>query len=91
MTIEQIMAVIVAAAPSITAIIGCIVTFFKNKTTCNNVINKFEAMRQEFFNTKQYDELKSQLTLAHQENRELKKKINQLLTKIDHIGREDEE
>lgn len=59
MTFEQIMAVIVASAPSITAIIGCIVTFFKNKATCNNVVNKFEAMRQEVFNTKQYDELKS--------------------------------
>ena len=95
MTVEQIMAIIVAAAPSITAIIGIIFAVIKgiksNKTTSKDVIDKFEEVRQEIFNTKEYSDLKNQLTLAHQENRELKKKINELLTSIDKIQRKEDE
>ena len=94
MTVEQIMAIIVAAAPSITAIIGIIFAVIKgiksNKTTSKDVIDKFEEVRQEIFNTKEYSDLKNQLTLAHQENRELKKKINELLTSIDKIQRKED-
>lgn len=95
MTVEQIMAIIVAAAPSITAIIGIIFAVIKgiksNKTTSKDVIDKFEEVRQEIFNAKEYSDLKNQLLIAHQENRELKKKINELLTKIDRIDRSKEE
>lgn len=95
MTFEQIMAVIVAAAPSITAIVGIVAAVLKgiksNKATSQDVIDKFEEVRQEIFNTKEYSDLKNQLTLAHQENRELKKKLNELLTKIDKIDRSKEE
>lgn len=91
MTFEQIMISIVAAAPSLTSIIGIIVAVLKgvktSKTTSADVINKFEEVRQEIFNTKEYSELKNQLIIAHQENYELKKKLNELLTKIDHIQR----
>lgn len=95
MTFEQIMAIVVAAAPSITAIVGVVVSVLKsiknNKDTSTEVINKFEEVRQEIFNTKEYSELKDQLLLAHQENYELKKKLNELLTKIDHIQRKEDE
>lgn len=95
MTFEQIMAIVVAAAPSLTAIIGIVAAVVKgiksNKTTSKDVIDKFEEVRQEIFNTKEYSELKDQLKLAHQENYELKKKINELLTKIDHIQRKEDE
>lgn len=94
MTLEQIISIVVAAAPSLTAIIGCIVTFVKNRTNCNSVVDKFEELREEVFSTKQYDELKNQLLVAHQENRKLKVKLDELLTKIDRIQRinsEDEE
>lgn len=91
MTFEQIMISIVAAAPSLTSIIGIIFAVLKgvktSKTTSTDVINKFEEVRQEIFNTKEYSELKNQLIIAHQENYELKKKLNELLTKIDHIQR----
>lgn len=90
MTFEQIMSVVVAAAPAITAIIGCVVTFLKNKTTCQSVVNKFEEVRQEIFNTKEYSDLKDQLKIVNQENYELKKKLNELLTKIDKIDRSKE-
>lgn len=95
MTFEQIMTIVVAAAPSITAIVGIVAAVLKaiksNKATSQDVINKFEEVRQEIFNTKEYSELKDQLNIAHQENRELKKKLNELLTKIDKIDRSKEE
>lgn len=92
--LETIYAVIMAAAPALTSIIGIIFAVVKgiktSKTTSTDVINKFEEVRQEIFNTKEYSELKDQLKLAHQENYELKKKLNELLTKIDHIQRNEE-
>lgn len=95
MTIEQIYALIVAAAPALTAIIGIIFAVVKgiktSKSTSKDVIDKFEEVRQEVFNTKEYSELKDQLKIAHQENYELKKKLNELLTKIDRIQRKEGE
>lgn len=92
--LETIYAVIIAAAPALTAIIGIIFAVIKgiktSKTTSADVIDKFEEVRQEIFNTKEYSELKTQLMIAHQENYELKKKLNELLTKIDHIHRNEE-
>lgn len=92
--LETIYAIIMAAAPALTSIIGIIFAVVKgiktSKTTSTDVINKFEEVRQEIFNTKEYSELKDQLKLAHQENYELKKKLNELLTKIDHIQRNEE-
>lgn len=91
MTFEQIMTIIVAAAPSLTAIIGVIAAVIKNKAITSKVVDKFEEVRQEIFNTKEYSDLKNQLLVAHQENRELKKKLNELLTKIDRIDRSKED
>lgn len=92
--LETIYAIIMAATPALTSIIGIIFAVVKgiktSKTTSTDVINKFEEVRQEIFNTKEYSELKDQLKLAHQENYELKKKLNELLTKIDHIQRNEE-
>lgn len=92
--LETIYAIIMAAAPALTSIIGIIFAVVKgiktSKTTSTDVINKFEEVRQEIFNTKEYSELKDQLMIAHQENYELKKKLNELLTKIDHIQRNEE-
>lgn len=94
MTMEQIYAIIVAAAPALTAIIGIIFAVVKgiktSKTTSQEVIDKFEEVRQEIFNTKEYTDLKNQLKLVQAENCELKKKLNLLLTKIDKIDRSKE-
>lgn len=95
MTMEYLMTIIVAAAPSITAIIGIVFAIIKgiksNKDTSKAVIDKFEEVRQEIFNTKEYSELKDQLKIAHQENIQIKKKLNELLTKLDRIDRSKEE
>lgn len=89
--IENIYLIILAAAPALTAIIGIITAVLKmikeGKNTNKEIINKFEEVRQEIFNTKEYSDLKDQLAIVHQENAELKKTINELLTKIDHVAR----
>lgn len=94
MTIETIYAAILSAAPAIASIIGIITALIKMKSAqtqnFGEMIESFETLKAEVQESKQYEELKRQLVTAHQENRELKKKINELLTKIDHIRREDD-
>lgn len=91
MTLENLYLIVVAAAPSITAIIGVIAAVVKmikaGKSTNKEVIDKFEEVRQEIFNTKEYEDIKDQLAIAHQENAELRKLLYELLTKIDRISR----
>lgn len=91
MTLDQILEIAVAAGPAIAAIIGSIVSHVKTvrKTTDNTdrVVKKFEEVRQEIFNTKEYTDLKDQLARVYQENIDLKRTINELLTKIDKVAR----
>lgn len=98
--IETIYAIILAAAPALTAVIGIIasVVKIKNNNKESNIalshkidesIESFEMVRREVMNTKEYESLKAQLAIAHQENIELKKQLNELLTKIDGIARKE--
>lgn len=82
--IETVILALIAAAPAITAIAGIVIAVTK-------LVKAFNDLKKEVVNTKQFDELKTELNAAHQENRELKKKLNQLLTKIDHIQRKEDE
>lgn len=95
MEFETIYAAILAAAPAITSIIGIIVAVVKMKSNqdskLNEVMEKFELLETEVKSSKEYVDLKAQLLVAHQENRELRKKLNEFLTKIDHIRRIDNE
>ena len=92
---ETIIMAIMAAAPAITAIAGIIAAVIKlvrhGKITNAQVIEEFHTLEKKVLDTKEYEALKDELLLAHQENRELKKKINELLTKIDHISRGEED
>lgn len=92
MTLDQLYVLIMAAAPALTTILGVVLAVIKiiksTKNTNKEVLDKFEEVRQEIFNTKEYEDLKAQLLVAHQENIALKKTINELLTKIDHISRD---
>ena len=94
LTLETIITVIAATAPSLTAIIGIIISVIKmireSKVSNQQVIDKFEETRQAVMDSKQYDELKVQLEISHAENRKLKKKLDELLTKIDRVVREEE-
>lgn len=90
--IETITMAILAAAPALTAIIGIIAAVIKlinsGKNTNGQLLTKFEEVRTEVMNTKEYESLKEELKIAHQENRELKKKMNELLTKMDRVTRD---
>ena len=94
MTLEMIYAAILSAAPAIASIVGCITALIKMKSSQDKsfgeLVKNFELLKKEVEESNQYTELKKQLVTAHQENRELKKKINELLTKMDHIRREDD-
>lgn len=84
MTTSLIMAALLALAPAITSVVGQIITFIKQK-------GELKPLIQAVKDTKEYDELKDQLAIVHQENIELKKKLNELLTKMDHISRGENE
>ena len=80
--IETIILAIVAAAPSLVAIGSIIAAVCK-------LVKGFNELKSEVVKTKEYDEVKKELAVAHAENRELKKKLNELLTAIDRIKREE--
>lgn len=84
MTIETLILCLVAASPSVVAIIAIICAVCK-------LIKSFSETKQAVMNTKEYENLKLELQLAHEQNRQLKKKLNELLTKIDRIARSEEE
>lgn len=94
MNIETLTMALVAAAPALTSIIGIIAAIVKlkdnSKKSYDSIAAKFEEVREEVMNTKEYETLKQELAIAHQENRELKNKINELLTAIDRIHRQKE-
>lgn len=87
---EQIMSVVVAVAPAVAAITGVIISVFKNKEGNKVVIDKFNELRTEVANTKEFEQLKLELKLAHEENVKLKKQLNEFLMKLDKIYRGEE-
>ena len=93
--VETIMLAIVAAAPAITAVVGIIAAVIKliraGKITNKNVVEKIDELEQKVLDTKEYQSLKQELLIAHQENRTLRQKLNELLTKIDKISRGEED
>lgn len=95
MTINEIYAIIIASAPAITAVIGIIFAVIKgirnNKDTVKELKDAFEDMREEVVNTKEYEELKAQYKVVMQENIDLKRKFNELLTKMDRVYRGEED
>lgn len=76
--VETIILAIVAASPAVVAIVGIITAVCK-------LMKSFNELKGEVVNTKEYADLKAQLLIAHQENRELKKKINELIVAITKI------
>ena len=70
MEFETIYAAILAACPAITSIIGIIVAVVKMKSNqdakLNEVMEKFEQLETEVKSSKEYDDLKAQLRVAHQ-------------------------
>lgn len=84
MTFELLLTLIIAAVPSIVAICASIIAALRT-------IRKFEETRKAVIDTKEYQDLKKELEIAHAENREIKKKLNTLLSRVERIIRPEEE
>lgn len=92
---DLIIASFIAAAPTVTAILGIISAVIKmkknNQDSSGQLLTEFKNVKEEVMKTKEYETLKAELVIAHQENRELKKLIKELLTKTDKVERPKEE
>lgn len=90
--LETVYLTILAAAPAITSIVGIIAAFVKirnnNKNSIATLSAEFNEVKAEVKSAKEYEALKQELILTHQENRELMKLNKELLTKIDRIARD---
>lgn len=82
--IDQVVAYIVAIAPSLITIISVICMVVK-------IIKQFTTLREEVKNSKEMEEIKNQIQIVVQENYELKKQIKTLVNKIDKIKTPDKE
>lgn len=92
---DLIIASFIAAAPTIAAILGIVSAVIKmkknNKDSAGQLLTEFQNVKEEVMKTKEYETLKAELAIAHQENRELKKLIKELLTTMDKVERPKEE
>lgn len=80
MTSDQIANIVLQIAPSVMAILtmaACIARIWRD----------FRDIKKQVADMKCIDALKDQISLVIRENYELKKKLNETLTKIDHIER----
>lgn len=78
MSVQEI---IIAIAPYIATIITFIGVIAR-------VLNAFTKLKKEVVDLKALDEIKDQLSEVLRENAQLKKKLNETMTKIDHIRRD---
>ena len=80
MTSDQIISTVMQILPSVLAIltmVACIVRIWGD----------FKEVKKQVADMKCIQEVKDQMSLVIRENYELKKKLNEMLTKIDHIER----
>lgn len=86
---EDIYLFLIAALPSISAILGVILAVIKliknNDSTIGNVATKLDEFAVELKNTKEMDEVKIAMNNLAQSNRELKKRYDELLTELTKI------
>lgn len=91
--IENLIIWLLAAAPAITAILGIVAAaigiFKNNKANYKTLADKFEEVKQQVLDMKEYQSLKDQLQIVHQENIELRKKLNELLTAMTNVTHKD--
>lgn len=95
MTIELIIAAVIAALPTISAIAGIFVAackiFSNNKSVVTQIAADFQALKEEVAKTKEYESLKLQYDVVLSEFHTLLKAHRELLTKVDKIARKEED
>lgn len=80
MTTEQIVELVISILPSIVAV-------FTTLGVVLNVIKQFAALKKDVADMKCLEDLKAEMTTVLKENYELKKTLNETMTKIDHVQR----
>lgn len=87
--IETIYLAIIAALPAISSIIGIIAAVVKiardGKQTNKDLSDKFEVLAAELHDSKEMDEMKTQMRALLESNRALQKRYDELLTEITKI------
>lgn len=95
MTIELIIAAVMAALPTISAIAGIFVAackiFSNNKSAIDKITADFQEVKEEVVKTKEYENLKAQYEIMQAQYFQLLKAHRELLTKIDRIARKEED
>lgn len=80
MTTEQIINLIISLCPSVMAILTMVGVVAKT-------VREFTTLKKQVTDMKSIEDLNTKLGQVIHENYELKKKLNETLTKIDHIER----
>ncbi|MBR5128692.1 MAG: hypothetical protein IKU67_01450 [Firmicutes bacterium] len=95
MTLELLIAAVVAALPTIASIAGIIIATIvrirKGDKTSKDLIDAFNKVKEEVAKTKEYENLKAQYESLQSQYYGLIKAHRELLTKIDHIARKEED
>lgn len=95
MTLELIIAAVIAALPTISSIVGIVLAVFKtiksNKTSSDALLTAFKETKEEVVKTKEYESLKAQYEATQAQYIQLLKAHRELLTKVDHIVRKEED
>lgn len=81
MTIEQVVELIVSIIPSLIAVITAVALVLKT-------LKEFVELKKEVTDMKAIEDLKVQIHSVVEENYNLKKALNEALTKIDHVKRD---
>lgn len=80
MTTEQITSLIIAIAPYLLTVLTTVGLILK-------IVRDFKELKRQVIDLKDMRELNEKMSRILEENYELKKKLNETLTKIDHIQR----
>lgn len=80
MTTDQIISLVIGVCPSVIAILTMVSVVLR-------VIKDFRELKKTVTDMKSVEELNTKMGLVLQENYELKRKLNETLTKIDRIQR----
>lgn len=87
MTTDKIIDIITALGPYIIIVLTVVATIIKVFMEFRQLAKEFKLLHQKVNDNKEIKELNEKVGYILQENYELKKKLNELLTKIDHIER----
>lgn len=81
MDVNTIVQWVISILPSVIAVLSTVGLIWK-------VIKQFKKLKDDVSNMTAMEDIRNQLREVLQENASLKKKLNETLTKIDHVHRE---